>query len=285
MLVSRLPGPFGVSIEGLDLSSEIDEATVRSLIDLLCESQLVLIRGQKLDETSYVRFGRHWGKPLEFFMGSMIRTEFPELVRLDNDPKTPERIRRGSWHWHSDSSFEEVPANVTMLYGVEAPEQGGETLFANTVLAYDALPEERKKQIRGLVGLHCLSGAPPLPDEEFAYVPEAIARLGIHRHPLAYPHPVTGHHALYTSGSAFGIEGMPSDKGRELIYELRAHCVDSRFVTSCRVGPGDLLIWDNLQTMHRATDIEFSNEEGKRRMLYRISAKGLPQLFQSRNAA
>jgi taurine dioxygenase len=213
------------------------------------------------------------------------RDDFPEMIRITNAASTPLRYRDGAMHWHSDSTYEEEPASVTMLYGVEVPEVGGETMVASTALAYDALPDATKQYIDGLVGLHCLGGSPALPGENIPFVPEETARLGIQRHNLVMRHPVTGRKVLFPSGTAFGAEGMDRDRGRALIAELRAHVTQPEFVTTYKVRVGDVFLWDNFQTLHTATPIDYSDDDGKRRLLYRISTKGVPELCQSTRAA
>lgn len=284
MGVRKLPGRFGAEVAGIDVATASD-SMISQLIDLLYENQILVIRNQSLKDADYVRFGHHWGKPLHFFVASRTRDDFPEMIKQDNAASTPINLRDGAGHWHSDSTYEEVPASVTMLYGVEAPDKGGETLVANTVLAYEALPDATKARIDGLVGLHCLSGAPPMDGEQFVYVPEEIARMGIQRHPVVRRHPVTGAKALFLSGSAFAIDGMDKAEARVLINELRSHATRPEFTTSYKVLPGDIFLWDNFATMHRATPLEYSDEDGERRLLYRISTKGLPALRMARETA
>jgi len=285
MDVRKLPGLFGVQVDGLDLNRDMSDQTIGALIDLLHEHQIMVIRRQSLCDPAYVQFGHFWGQPLNFFVSSQTRDDFPEIIKQNNHADTPMNLRDGAGHWHSDSTYEEIPASVTMLYGVEAPDIGGETLIANTTLAYDALSSEMKSRIEPFVGMHCLSGAPPLPGENFVMVPHEIARMGIQRHPLVMRHPVTGRKALFTSGSAFTIEGMDQAEGRDLIRALRAHTTQPCFTTSYKVEVGDIFIWDNFQTMHSATPLEYSDDDGKRRLLYRISTKGLPDLRGPANAA
>ena len=89
---------------------------------------------------------------------------------------------------------------------------------------------------------------------------------------------MTGRKALFTSGTAYGAEGLQQDEGRELIDRLRKHITQPQFVTEYKVKPGDIFLWDNFQVLHTATPIEYSDEPGKRRMLLRISTKGKPDL-------
>ncbi len=278
MKIAPMPGPFGAIVEDIDLSTPQSNDTLRALIDALHRHQILSIKGQTLSDADYVGFGYHWGKPLTFHIASHRKNEFPEMIRIGNAASTPERYRDGAKFWHQDSSYEAVPASVTMLYGVKAPAQGGETLIASTALAYDALDEATKARIDGLTGLHCLGGSPALPGEKIPFVPESTARHGIVSHPVVMRHPVTGRKALYLSGSAFGAEGLEVDEGRELVNELRAHCTKPAFVTQYKVEVGDIFLWDNFQVLHSSTAIDFSDEPDKRRLLYRISTKGAPAL-------
>jgi taurine dioxygenase len=98
-------------------------------------------------------------------------------------------------------------------------------------------------------------------------------------------HPVTGRKSLFIGGTAFGVEGMDRVEARELILALRTHATQPQFTARYKVEPGEIFIWDNFQTMHTATPIEYSDEDGKRRLLYRISTKGLPDLCRAELAA
>jgi len=285
MNITPFRGPFGIAVEELDLSMDMTDPTIRQLIALLHEHQILVIKGQSLSHADFVRFGRKWGTPLLFTLESHRRDDYPEMIRITNAAATPERYRDAANFWHSDSSYEEVPASVTMLYGVEAPKRGGETLFASSRFAYDALPQSIKDRIDGLIGLHCLGGSPALPGEKIPFVPEETARHGIRKHPLVMRHPVTGTKSIFTSGSAFGAEGLERDEGRELIETLRRHIIQPKFITCYKIEAGDIFLWDNYQTLHSATEIEYSDEVGKRRLLYRISTKGLPDLCRKSPAA
>ena len=278
MHIEKLPGPFGAKIFGLDLSVDMSDPTMRGLITLLHDNQILLIAGQHLSNAQYVKFGYFWGKPLSFMIRSHTAEDFPEMIKISNRANTPARYRDGAVHWHSDSTYEELPGAVTMLYGIEAPQRGGETLLANTALAYDALPETMKQQLDEMIGTHCLGGAPELPGEKIPFIPEDTARLGIVKHALVARHPVTGRKSLFPSGTAFGVEGMERDEGRALIHELRTHITQPEFVAQVKVEKGDIFLWDNYQTLHTATPIEYSDEPAKRRLLYRISTKGIPEL-------
>ena len=285
MQVTPMPGAFGAIAENIDLAFPQSDAAMRALIAALHEHQILAIRGQKLSDAQYCAFGHYWGRPLLFHNPSHRKDDFPELIRINNSASTPERYRDGAKFWHQDSTYEEVPASITMLYGVETPDHGGETLIASAALAYEALDDAMKAQVENLVGLHCLGGSPALPGERIPFNPETTAKHGIVRHPLVMRHPVTGRKALFLSGSAYGFEGMETEEGRALVHQLRAHCTQPQFVNSYKVEAGDILLWDNFQVLHSATPTEYSDEPGKRRLLYRISTKGVPALCAETAAA
>ena len=95
-------------------------------------------------------------------------------------------------------------------------------------------------------------------------------------HPLVMVHPVTGRKGIFTSGTAYAIDGMDDIEATALIRELREHIVRPAYRTSYKVRPGDIVLWDNFGTVHCASPIEYSNDDGKRRLLHRISTKGMP---------
>ena len=283
MKIERLPGHFGVRIPGVHAPS-LSEQALRTIFDLLLEHRFLVLPGQALDHDAYSAFGRQWGRPV-LLIASRNRVEtHPEIIRQTNSAATPEYARNIANHWHCDSSYEEEVATTTMLYGVEAPEHGGETLFSDLVAAYRALPETRQRELERLQVRHATSAATPMPDERISRpqdLPDAIRQtvrvLDPVLHPLVQRHPATGRKALYgLGGSASAIEGLPEGEGQALLLELRAYAAEPRFCASYKLLPGDLLLWDNFSVMHRATPIAYSDEPNERRSNYRISLKGLP---------
>ena len=276
--VSQLSPVIGSIVEGLDLAEDMSDTTIGMLITLLHQRGVLVIKDQSMSNARYAEFGHQWGKPLEFFLKDHRDAEFPVIIKVDNDPATPIPMRDGAVHWHSDSSYEAEPAAITMLYGREAPDAGGVTHFASTTAAYDALPESTKAEIEGLIAIHELGGAPWIEGETEPDPHRPAHDLPRQRHPLVMEHPVIGRMAIFTSGTACGIEGMETKRARTLIRRLRKHVVRPEFRMDYKILAGDIVLWDNYSTVHCATPIEYSNEPGKRRLLYRISTKGLPRL-------
>lgn len=270
---------IGSVVRGLDLSADMGEVTMRGLADLLFDRGVVVIPGQRLGDAQYVRFASYFGKPLEFFIPEHRSADYPEIIRINNDPATPAMMRDGAVHWHSDSSYETVPGAVTMLFGQEAPKSGGETHFASTTAAYAALPEETKRRIDGLTALHELGRAPWIEGETKPDPNRPPRATDAPKHPLVMIHPVTGKPGIFTSGTAYAIEGMEEVEATRLIRELREHIVQPQFRTAYKVEAGDIVLWDNFGTVHCASPIEYSSQEGKRRLLHRISTKGVPAFY------
>ena len=268
---------IGTMVRGLDLARDMSGPMMTALADLLFDRGVVVIPGQSLNDAQYVRFARFFGKPLEFMIAEHRNADHPEIIRITNDPATPAMMRDGAVHWHSDSSYEAVPASVTMLLGKEAPDAGGETHFASTTAAYSALPEALKRRTDGLIARHELGRAPWI-DGETRPDPDRPARkTDAPRHPLVMVHPVTGRKGIFTSGTAYAIDGLDQDASTALIRTLREHLVRPEFRLTYKVKAGDLILWDNFGTVHRASPIEYSNAPGMRRLLHRISTKGVPQ--------
>jgi taurine dioxygenase len=277
-IVTDMTPSIGSIVTGVDLASDMSDATIRRLIDLLHRRGVIVLQDQNLTDAQFVRFGQQWGRPLEFFIPEHRNAEFPAMIRVDNNPATPASMRDGAVHWHSDSSYEEEPAAVTMLYGREAPELGGETHFASTTAAYEALSEDMKTRLDGLTAYHELGKAPWI-EGETQPDPNRPQRYDARqRHPLIMRHPVTGQQGIFTSGTACGIEGMEEGEAVELIRSLRSHVTRPEFRASYKILPGDIVLWDNFSTVHCASPIDYSDELGKRRLLYRISTKGIPDL-------
>lgn len=278
-----LAGRFGVSVAGTDIASASD-ADLRELLALLLEHRFIVVPGQTLDNDGYVAFGRRWGEPVILISSDNRLDTHPEMIRQGNGAKVPEFFRNVANHWHCDSSYEETVASFTMLYGIETPDNGGITLFADLVAAHDALPEAERERLAALRVRHSVSAARALPDETIAdlgQMPEELRRNARPMPDVVQPmiarHPVSSRKALYgLGGSCCGIEGMEDEVANELLLDLRRYATQERFVSEYRLQPGDILIWDNFSVMHRATPIEYTDEPGKRRLNYRISVKGVP---------
>ncbi len=265
---------MGIEIAGVDLSRPADGRTFAALRDALLRHLLVCFPGQRLDQTQHVEFSRLFGELQVHVLDQYRSPTHPEIYVLSNvDGKgetTGEHPDKGTLVWHSDLSFQRRPALATLLYGIEVPRAGGDTLFANMYAAYDALDAGMKRRIDGLRAVHDLdvsrqrAGAPPMTEAQRREAPPVD-------HPLVRIHPETGRRCLYISHHAVRIDGMGEEEGKALLDALMDHATQPRFVYAHRWKPGELVMWDNRCTMHRATGYDAKDE---RRVMNRTVVKG-----------
>jgi taurine dioxygenase len=277
-------GPFGATVDGVDCSTDLAPTIVDRLVAALARHRMLVVEHQRLNETQMARFGRCWGEPILFFNPRDRHGEHPELIRVSNSPSTPESLRDGAMHWHQDSSYEDPPAHVTMLYAVEAPHGRNDTRFADLGAAYDSLPEATKSEIAGLRVVHDRRGGLP---ELFVDGERRGSGMSVDRgsaspssptcvHPLVIRHPISGERALYgISGTPVGIEGLDTAAAVELLQRLKRHALRPEFLHAATATVGSILVWDNLSVMHTATPTEYSDADGERRRLYRISTRAV----------
>lgn len=266
---------MGAEVHGIDLAAPLNEATFAAIRAAFNRHMLLRFPTQKLDEAALVSFSRRFGELQIHVLDEYRHPRFPEIYVLSNVDKATGRTTgyhpdRGTLVWHSDLSFQRRPALATILYGIAVPKTGGETLFADMCAAYAALTDDTKRRIAALRGVHDLdysrtrAGAQPMTEKQRAEAPPVD-------HPLVRIHPETGRKSLYISHHISRIEGMPDAESQRLLAELMAHATSPRFVYANRWQTGDVVMWDNRCTMHRATEYDASEE---RRVIHRTVVKG-----------
>jgi taurine dioxygenase len=282
--IEPMDGAFGAIAEDVDLSRPVDEATFTALVDALYDQHIVLVPRQQLNKEAYAAFGARWGDPISFFVPGSLDRSFPSIIRITNSPATPAASRDGAMHWHSDSSYEAVPASVTMLYGVETPEAGNATLFADCMAAYDALTPSMKERVDPLIVVHDPNGGKVNLEGEVRGRGQTKP-LPVVMHPLVMEHPITSCRVLFGfSGTAAGIVGWDEADAIELLLEIKRHVLQPRFRQEAKVEAKTVLIWDNYAVVHSATPTVYSDADGERRLLHRISTRGLPEPYRSHSS-
>ena len=269
---------MGADIDGLDLSHPLSEGTFSEVRDALHRHHVLAIRGQKLQAASFVEFSKRFGPPEPHVLDQFHHPQYSDILMLSNvvrDGK-PVGLADGGTYWHSDYSYLDIPARATVLYSVEAPAVGGDTLFADQEQAYEDLPDAMKKRIEGLITLNVYGNRDDLDQASrtsaFAPTEEQKEKRGafLIRHPLVRRHPYTGRRALYAvSGTSFAIEGMPDDEGISLLRELAAHSTQTQYQYRMKYGVGDVVVWDNASVLHSAT----LTDPAHPRTLYRVTTK------------
>ena len=251
---------------------------------------VVVFRGQQLTDVQQIDFAAHLG-PIHTpgqrarhtgIKHRLERTELADISNLDGDGKVLEvnAKRRLDWLanrlWHTDASFRAVPGALSLLYAHVIPDEGGDTEFADLRAAYDALPAATKAQLEGLVAIHSIWHSRGQLDVT-KYTPEELASLPPVPQRLVRTHPGSYRKTLYLAAHASHIEGMPVPDGRLLLMDLMEHATQKQFVHAHKWREGDLVIWDNRCTMHRARPFDTTKVRDLRRVTTRDVASTLEQ--------
>jgi taurine dioxygenase len=271
----KLSDGFGLEASGIDLA-RLREGEFETLKRAFFEGQVLVVRSQKLTAQQFLDVARRFGPPEPHVIDQFHHPEHADILILSNVVKNgePTGLADAGTYFHTDYSYLEVPARATMLYSIQVPKKGGDTLFANQCAAYDDLPSETKSRLRGLVALHHYGNRDDL-DKGSRTAASVLTgdqekKVNWVRHLVARPHPVTGRTALYAvSGSSFRVEGMPEAEGVALLDELKSHATQEKYRLRLKYGVGDVVIWDNASLLHSAT---LTDPEDPR-TLWRITVK------------
>jgi taurine dioxygenase len=272
----KLSDGLGIALTGVDLSQPLDDATFREIEQAFFDGQVLAIKGQRLQPAQYVEFARRFGKPEPHVIDQFHFPGQPDILILSNRVKDgkPVGLADAGSYFHTDYSYLDVPARVTMLYSIETPERGGNTLFANMYAAYDDLSDAMKRRIEDLVVLHHYGNRDDLDEASRTAASkltgEQKQKVNWVRHRLVRTHYGTGRKALYAvSGSSFGIEGMEDDEAIQLLDELKEHATQEKYRYSHSYEVGDVVLWDDLSLLHAAT----LTDPDQARTLWRITVK------------
>jgi taurine dioxygenase len=276
--IRRADACMGAEVGGVDLAQPMPEAAFNEVRDALHRHHVLAIRRQDLKPQVFLEFAKRFGPPEPHVLDQYHHPRFADILMLSNvvrDGK-PMGLADGGTYWHSDYSYLDMPARATVLYSLEVPKVGGDTLFADQEQAYGDLPDAMKKRIDGMVTLNVYGNRDDLDLKSRTSAPpptqEQKDKRGAHliRHPLVRRHPYSGRKALYSvSGTSFAIEGMPEDEGIALLRELAAHSTQPKYQFRMRYGIGDVVIWDNASVLHSAT----LTDPAHPRTLFRVTTK------------
>ena len=279
----KLDGPFGRSVYGLDLTDHISDGKLQTLTKALYDHRVLILKNQACTIDQYLKFGRLWGTPIQHVVDTSRMPDYPDLLSVGNLPDKDDVSRNSAAFWHTDQAYESDVATATMLYARKVPTTGGETRIADTKAAYDDLDSSIKKNIENLTAVHFYGSTSgrdgerktrELTDAQAARVPPVL-------HPLVRPHTITGEQALYAvSGTAFAIDGMKEGEANSLFAELKAHCLQDKYLYSHKYEVGDIAIWDTQMTLHCATPIGAPTDTDSERLLWRISVRGKPAIYE-----
>ncbi|MBI2402745.1 MAG: TauD/TfdA family dioxygenase [Gemmatimonadetes bacterium] len=266
--VRPIAGALGAEIRGVDIAKPLEGEVVSEIRQAFLDHLVIFFRSQTLIPQEQLTFAQRFGQPMEY----------PQLKGLPECPLiTPvikrehERVAFGGV-WHSDTSYLERPPMASMLYAVEIPPYGGDTLFANQYLAYETLSEGLKKTLAGLVGVNSSTKAEASKTREDRLRDTgAEVKVLVGKHAVARTHPETGRKALYVNvGHTMHFEGWTEQESRPLLDYLFEHQIRPEFTCRFRWEPGSLAFWDNRCTQHNPVN----DYHGFRRVMHRVTLAG-----------
>ena len=291
--VKKVGTHLGAEISGVDLSKTLDDETFAQVAKAFFDNEVVFFRNQKLAPAEQVAFTRRFGV-LEQHVRKESRLEgSPEILIVSNvldDKGNAIGAQDAGRFWHSDLSYKNEPSMLSALYAVEVPVKDGrvlgDTSFASTTAAYDALPDDLKKRIEGVKNVHSYRyyrsknieaqkeeqarggryiQEHVLTEEQLASVPDVEV-------PLVRTHPVTRRKGLFVNEAHTShIPGIPKEESEKLLGQLYQHIIKPEFIYTHHWQAGDLLMWDNAAVQHKA---KFDYDLPLRRLMYRTTVRG-----------
>jgi alpha-ketoglutarate-dependent 2,4-dichlorophenoxyacetate dioxygenase len=276
--IRQLHPLFCAEIAGVDTGAPMDEATFAEIRAALDEYSVLILHDQSLDDERQIAFSRRFG-PLEMAgkANPAVGTYFARQSNLDIEtgaviPSEDRRMiyQKGNYLWHTDSSFRAVPSLCSILSARIVPPEGGNTEFATMRAPYEALPDDVKQKLEGLLAEHSLVYSRGTVSTG-SLTPEMKAELPGAWQTMLRVNPVNGRKAIYVGAHASHVIGWPREEGRALIQWLNEFATQPRFCYSQAWRRGDLVIWDNRAVLHRATAYDTARHK---RLMQRTTVRG-----------
>lgn len=260
----------GVEASGIDLN-RIDEATMGAMKTALAEHGVVLVRDQSLTPEEHIAFARRWGA-IDINNYFPANGGHPEIAEVRKSETQTVNIGGG---WHTDHSYDQVPAMGSILLARETPPTGGDTLFASLGAAYDSLSDGMKSMLAGLRAVHSADhiygheGVYAKTDQAADLKGHDVRTMAVH--PVVIRHPSTGRSILYVNPAfTLRFEGWTREESMPLLHQLYQVAMREEFHCRVRWAPGSIAIWDNRSTWHHA----MNDYQGHSRLMHRITIAG-----------
>ena len=265
-------GGIGALISGVDVR-DLDDGTWRKIYAAWLECNVIAVRDQTLTMAEFLAYSRRFGVVSPHPSKSTRNDAYPEITMLGVNKFLPDGslneaiYKRGAQGFHTDGSYEKVPFKATQLYALAIPSRGGDTFFSSAYAAWDELPQRLKEKLEGRTGTFIYGGRKKLNallDDEARRVPPVC-------HPLVQAHAETGRKLLYfDQGKILTIEGYSAEESAALIAEMEAYFVSPPCQYRHQWRKGDVVIWDNRCSYHKAAG---DYPPGEERIHWRVSIK------------
>jgi taurine dioxygenase len=270
--VRRLGPQIGAEIRGVDVKT-LDDAGFAEIYRAWLGHNVLVVPEQQLEVEDFLHYSRRFGVVVPHPSKSTRHPEYPEITLLGVNKFGPDGqldmaiYRRGAEGWHTDGAYDAEPFKATQLYALAVPSRGGDTFFASMYAAYDALPAPLRARLEGRLGAFTYGGR----RKATALLDEADRDWTPVFHPIIRVHPETGRKGLYFDpGKILRIEGLEAQASDDLIEELTARMIQPEGEYRHRWRRGDIVIWDNRCSYHKAAG-DYPPEED--RVHWRVSIK------------
>jgi len=269
--IKQISGNVGVEIHGVDLSKEVPDPLFNEIRDAFIENGLIFFRDQNLTPEEHIRFAKKWGKiNINRFFAKVDGYEQIAEVR-----KEPDQKGNIGGEWHTDHSYDQIPALGSILLAKEIPSNGGDTLFASMYKAYEGLSNGMKVTLESLNAIH---SSRHIFGEGSDYSKSSKGRIGNPQlaiqdaiHPVIITHPESKKKALYVNRAfTLRFEGWTDEESKPLLNYLYDHAANEENTTRFQWSPGSIAFWDNRATWHNA----LNDYHGERRLMHRITIEG-----------
>jgi len=266
--VRPIAGALGAEIHGIDIARGLEEDVVAEIRQVWLDYGVVFFRSQKLMPQQQLQFAQRFGEPMSYPMLQGL----PECPLITPVVKLEHETVNFGGIWHSDTAYLERPPMASMLYALEIPPYGGDTMWANMYLAYETLSLGLRRTLDSLTGINTSLKADASRTREDRLKAAGVEnKVLIAEHPVVRTHPETGRKALYVNvGHTAHFKDMTEKESAPLLDYLFQHITRPEF--SCRFAwqPGSLALWDNRCTQHNP----INDYHGFRRVLHRITLAG-----------
>jgi len=272
--IKPIAGALGAEVAGVDLSRPLSDGAIGEIRAALLENLVIFSHDQHLTPEQHLAFGRRFGAlQIHEFVEAM--EGYPEILEVR---KEAEEKRNFGGGWHTDVSYLERPSLGSVLYALDVPDHGGDTMFANQYLAYEALSDGMKRMLEGMTAIHS-ARRPYGPNAARAhdYGPSSMhfifseAAHAEIEHPVVRTHRETGKKALYVNRTfTLRFKDMTEEESAPLLHYLCEHAVRPEFTCRFRWQPNSIAFWDNRCVQHNA----INDYHGQRRILHRVTIEG-----------
>ena len=271
IIINPTSGSIGAEIHGVNLSTDLSDDVFSEIRQTFIDHGLIFFRNQELTPDDHLRFAKRWGEiNINRFFAKVEGYEQIAEVKKDSD----QEINIGG-AWHTDHSYDQIPAMGSILLARETPKTGGDTLFANMYKAYESLSDGLKGTLEGMNACHSsrhVFGA------HTGYAEASNQRIGNPElatqdaiHPVIITHPESKRKALYVNPEfTVNFEGWTKEESQPLLNYLTEHSTRPENITRFKWEPGSIAFWDNRCTWHFA----LNDYPGEKRLMHRITIEG-----------